>query len=362
MKHERIVVISVIILISVSLRHLICFRKGIYPDLAKGLLLIDITFVFWMSFQDPAKFTFYIYDVLIAESVFFFHFKFGILSTSIITATTILSVFSFGYDHVLIWRNMASYMLVYFFMLFVVRLNDKRINLRSSTALLNEQKELLEKAYKNLRQSSLALEEMTILRERNRIAREIHDSVGHALTAVIVQVEAAKRLMDRDQDLAKMKIEQAQEQIRIGLDSIRTSVRTLKEGDNVLDFHAAINALIKETEAHTGIKVIRNVNISKDIHEKTQKIIYRALQEGLTNGIKHGKASIFKFTLNEYNSKIFFTLEDNGMGCDKIIPGFGLSAMKERVEELNGDFEISSENSKGCKICFWLFNDGKLFT
>ncbi len=362
MKHDRVVFISIILLITDTFRHFVAHRKNTYKDFSIGLILIDLTFVFWISSYDPGNFSFYMLDILIAESIVFFGIGFGFFFTSAATFACIFSILFFGYETVLIWRNIASFSLVFFFMAFVVKLNDKRKNLRSSTKLLNEQKELLEKAYKNLRQSSLALEEMTILRERNRIAREIHDSVGHALTAVIVQIEAAKRLMDRDKDTAILKIEQAQEQIRIGLDCIRTSVRTLKEGNNVLDFSAAISALTKEAEAHTGIKVITNINTTNEINGKMQKIIYRALQEGLTNGIKHGNASVFNFSLSEYNFKIFFTLEDNGKGCEKIIPGFGLSAMKERVEELNGHFEITSTIGKGFKICFWFYNEVELFS
>lgn len=84
--------------------------------------------------------------------------------------------------------------------------------------------------------------------------------------------------------------------------------------------------------------------------EFQEKALFRALQEGLTNGIKHGKSSAFIFLLNYDTNNLRFHLQDNGTGCDKIVFGFGLSAMEYRIREVGGILDITSSLQEGCCI------------
>ncbi|HPE68715.1 MAG TPA: sensor histidine kinase [Thermotogota bacterium] len=332
-----------------TVRHFIFFPRRSLSS-AKLLMLLDLVAVYWLSYNDPHFFHFYFFDALIAESVVFYTTGFSLRFLAYTIGVCSLNIYLQQQGITMLFRNLISFTLVYGFMFMVKDLNDKRKFLFLSRKMVHDQAQLLEKANENLRQSGKALEEMTILRERNRIAREIHDSVGHALTAVIIQMEAAKRLIEKNPANAQQKIDTAQEQVRNGLESIRRSVRTLKEGRNVLDLQPALEALILETEANTGVKIHRRFNTIPALKPELEKAIYSSLQEGLTNGIRHGNAGQFHFSLTFDRPKLQFDLSDDGAGFSKLSPGFGLTVMKERANELGGKFSIRSQPGKGCYI------------
>lgn len=81
-----------------------------------------------------------------------------------------------------------------------------------------------------------------------------------------------------------------------------------------------------------------------------KSVLYRALQEGITNGIRHGNSNFFKFSLKQEDNQIVFNLKDNGNGVDNINLGFGLTSMKDRILEMNGKFDVSSKKGDGFTI------------
>lgn len=215
---------------------------------------------------------------------------------------------------------------------------------------LDKTKKELERAYEKLQESYDTKEQLLIERERNKIAGEIHDTVGHTLTSVIIELEAAKRLMKKDMSLSLEKLDLAQEQVRKGLNDIRKSVRTLKDGGEVLEFGDSIVYLIKETEKHSGVSIEYTLDEFKGIDQEVGRVLLRALQEGLTNGIRHGQSSEFKLSIKYIDNVIVFNLSDNGVGAENCEFGFGLSNMKHRVDQLNGKLIVNLAKDKGCSI------------
>ena len=204
--------------------------------------------------------------------------------------------------------------------------------------------------YDELKEAYERLEEMTVLKERNKIAGEIHDTVGHTLTTVLVEMELGKKLASRDLPLALEKYNCAQAQVRKGLNELRKSVRMLADGSEILDFIPSLLVLIKDTEKHTAVGINTNIGELPELDIEIKKTLYNALQEGLTNGIKHGKSTAFVFKLVYENSNIIFYLADNGIGCSSINHGFGLRAMRDRVKELNGSLSIECEPNEGFSL------------
>jgi len=204
--------------------------------------------------------------------------------------------------------------------------------------------------YDELKEAYERLEEMTVLKERNKIAGEIHDTVGHTLTTVLVEMELGKKLASRDLPLALEKYNCAQAQVRKGLNELRKSVRMLADGSEILDFIPSLLVLIKDTEKHTAVGINTNIGELPELDIEIKKTLYNALQEGLTNGIKHGKSTAFVFKLVYENSNIIFYLADNGIGCSSISHGFGLRAMRDRVKELNGSLSIECEPNEGFSL------------
>lgn len=239
--------------------------------------------------------------------------------------------------------------IIFYLIKYLMLQNEMIENSLKDITIKNIEKDNL---YKNLREAYSRVESITALRERNKIAAEIHDTVGHTLTTVLVEIEASKRLMSRDIDKSKEKLNLAQEQVRKGLNDIRSSVRILERGENILDFFNSLEALIEDTEKHSEIIVKRSIDRDINIPNKDiQEIIFSALMEGLSNGIRHGKSTAFFFKLSSDKDKIFFFLQDNGTGATVISPGFGLRAMRARVEEVNGTLETTSNSDEGFCLC-----------
>lgn len=205
----------------------------------------------------------------------------------------------------------------------------------------------LEAAYKQAVQASAA-------DARNRIAREIHDTVGHTLTTVLVELEASRRLIGRDSSRAMEKLTLAQEQVRTGLHAIRASVRILEEDKSLLDPLNAMETLLQDCAAHTGITVTCRIDRNIPLSKQAGDILYACLREGLTNSLRHGQSTAVECALVREENGLRFSLSDNGAGATAVSPGFGIRAMQSRVEQANGSLRIQTEKGKGFSIRIWL--------
>lgn len=207
----------------------------------------------------------------------------------------------------------------------------------------------------SVRETAAALAELSVMEERNRIAHEIHDVVGHTMTAAIVQLEAAYKLAERDTVKSKEKLENAQQLVRKGLNDIRVSVRLLKDEGAAFELVPAMKELIRETEESTGVSVDSSIGSLPDLNGLTRRVLYHALQEGLTNGIRHGRCQSFRFGLTSTDAEIRFTLVNDGFPFADAKPGFGLTAMMERVHLLGGSVEIRPDSpDSGCRLVITL--------
>ncbi|MCI1694138.1 sensor histidine kinase [Aneurinibacillus aneurinilyticus] len=215
-------------------------------------------------------------------------------------------------------------------------------------------RERTQKLEYSLREMAQARFEVSALAERNRIAGEIHDIVGHTLTTIIVQIEAGKRLVDKNLPLALNKLDLSQELVRNGLNEIRRTVHMIKEDTMNFDLTTGLKKLIHMTEKHTGIRIEYDIPTLPELSLAQKKLLYHALQEGLTNGIRHGKSTQFHFVLQKKDASLSFILQDNGTGCTNLLHGFGLQTMEERTREINGRMVIATQPGKGCRLTITL--------
>ncbi|GIO11192.1 hypothetical protein J19TS2_07470 [Cohnella xylanilytica] len=193
----------------------------------------------------------------------------------------------------------------------------------------------------SMREYAETLAEVSVLEERGRIANEMHDVVGHTLTAAIVQLEAARKMAEQDLPSSLKRFGIVEELVRKGLDGIRQSVRLLKNEGTAFDWQAALLELIAETERAADIRIRSRIEAVPPLSDTMGRVIYYALLEGLTNGIRHGKCSRFRFELFGDGGQLVFRLANDGLPFDGSKPGFGLSAMMERVHLLGGDIRIA---------------------
>lgn len=214
---------------------------------------------------------------------------------------------------------------------------------------LKASEEKLKKANMELEMYADSIKELTAMRERNRISREIHDSVGHCLSTIIIQLGAIEKMAKKDGEIASSMAENLREFAKAGLEEIRMAIRELKPVEmEKYEPIIAIENLTKQFSKLTGIDV--NLGFSKETKPLTNEqftVVYRVMQEFLSNSVRHGKATKVKVFMNFNDDQLIITLKDNGIGTDNLKKGMGLTNIWERVGELGGEVEYSTAKGKG---------------
>lgn len=205
------------------------------------------------------------------------------------------------------------------------------------------------KKNEQLKEAGKRLEETAVLKERNRIAKQIHDTTGHSITTIIVQTELAKLKIESDPAVAKKSVESAHQQAIAALEELRKSVRVLSGEEEMFDLLSNLRGAIDATQVGTNI-VVRSDIAPLDLGRERNLFLYSSLKEGLNNGIRHGKATAFYFSLKEESDGIHFLLSDNGNGGNGYHKGFGLSSMEKKAKEFGGTIEFSGTDDEGFEI------------
>lgn len=195
------------------------------------------------------------------------------------------------------------------------------------------------------------------LEERENISRNIHNSVGHSITAAIMTLDAADMLFDTAPKLAREKMNIANDRIRTSLDSIRHAVRVLDNENKFITVNDFISELVAVTDSFvmdTMIKIytdFENVNQEVIIPHEYTEFLTGALKELLSNGVRHGNADIFTVTLTADSCNIKLKVVDNGKSNfssenqkERIENGFGLKKMISYIKKCGGDMTFSNEN------------------
>ena len=206
----------------------------------------------------------------------------------------------------------------------------------------------LKDANEKLRQYADQVEELATLEERNRLAREIHDSLGHYLTVVIVQIEAAMAVIDKDREQSLDVLRKAQGLAQKGLADVRRSVATLRtspaEARSLVD---SMNTLIEECHVSGLPTEFRLVGTQRNLSPSAEVALYRAAQEALTNVRKHSQARAATLVLNYSADNVWLKVHDDGIGVTELTKGFGLIGIQERVQNLGGEVRITTAANQG---------------
>ena len=221
----------------------------------------------------------------------------------------------------------------------------------------NEQLQLAEaersKALERSRSLNQKIAEMTTLQERNRIARDIHDSLGHALVGLNIQLEAALTLWDKDFEQAHDSLKEAKQLGTKALTLVRTSVAEIRSGDLQGELlEQALARLIQEFQQASKIVPTVHLDLSYPFPNAFNVAVYHVVQEGFTNICKHAQATSVNLVLQTTAEKLELCLEDDGGGfcLDTSPSGFGLKGIQERVDILGGNLNIESDVGNGCRV------------
>lgn len=204
----------------------------------------------------------------------------------------------------------------------------------------------MQKANLRLEQYAEESVKMTETRERNRLAREIHDTLGHALTGIITGIEACETLMDVAPEATKVQLGAIAEVARQGMTDVRRSVKALRpDALEKFNLEEALTQTMEEMRLATNARIEYRCTTSlKGFNEDEEEIIYRIVQECITNSIRHGKADRITIDIDREYNMLNIRIKDNGIGCKKIEKGFGLHHMDERLRMLQGTLQYSGED------------------
>lgn len=231
-----------------------------------------------------------------------------------------------------------------------------------------EQRDALAEAYarqaaanERLQQHAATLEELAITRERNRLARELHDTLAHSLSAVTVQLEAVSSLWSPQPEKAQHILDQASETARTGLAEARRALQALRASPlEELGLVLALRELAEGAAQRAGAQLTLDVpdSLPPCASRLVEQGIYRIAQETLENVVRHAGAASIGVSLSAEQRRIVLSIEDDGQGLDPAqLPGagepngrLGILGMRERASLIGGELEIHSDPGQGTRV------------
>lgn len=213
----------------------------------------------------------------------------------------------------------------------------------------------LREANERLRAYAQQVEALSAARERERLAHAVHDSVAHALTGILMGLQAGRRLLTHDPQAASQRLVALEEAARRGLEEVRRAVRNLrpapldrKEGTE------ALRELAAEFAERTGLEVTVCADGVLQLPEPAATLVCSALQEALANAVRHGRASRVDVTVRAGDGWLTLTVRDDGAGANEVNPGMGLEGMRRRAEAAGGSLHWRTGPGEGFELVLTL--------
>ncbi len=351
--------------------------KYIFKSILLVQIIIDMAMKSTMTFEGLLVILFIIginaYKERFYNSIFMVIIEFIFITVGIFFDMPLeilygLILYDFIYDKAYIWVLPVLISIIYFEMwksyslfpltivmsaLFAYITNKLEKQSENYQKILDNERRLrysLEKAQEQLLRSQAEIAHITEIKERNRIAREIHDNIGHSIAGILIQIQVGLKYFNRDEVKTKEIIKKCIDKLSETLTILRETVHNIKPIEKTgLEY---LKAIIKDFKfcqiefQHSGDFEI--------LSAKYMLVITKTIKEALTNIIKHSKASkvVIRLDVNEKFVRLY--IKDNGIGCSRIKEGLGISGMKERISNLGGSISISSKN--GLIIVCVLYN------
>lgn len=267
----------------------------------------------------------------------------------VIALIYVLSVYAFSQSFQLVWEGLPTFLAgIIFIIVFTQMALAEEKSKREVERLVSE----LTLANQRLREYSQQVEDLATVKERNRMAREIHDGLGHYLTTINMQLNAARAISPSNPAQSAEMLAKAQLLTQDALRDVRQSVTALRatnEKRTVLP--EMIKNLIDQLDPLPFEIELLIIGQVRGIQDPVQWALYRTVQEGINNARKHANANHVIVQLDyESKDKIKLSVEDDGIGALDIQHGFGLTGIKERIDQLGGDFIIETASESGFRL------------
>ncbi len=245
------------------------------------------------------------------------------------TANLLLST-----KNVLISINMLLFIMI------IVQMSLQRSAEHEKVIRLNRE---LGEANQRIMAYAIESERNALVQERNRLAREIHDSIGHTLTGISAGLDACMTLVDHSPERVKQQLAVLADVSRSGLRDVRRSVHALEAEPEDLTIAEAVRKMVRDSQAASGVQItLESVLDEIELQMDEADTVYRIVQESMTNAIKHGHATGIHVRIKRQGRWLAVLVHDNGIGCEAFHKGFGLRHMEKRVALLGGSLRVKS--------------------
>lgn len=214
----------------------------------------------------------------------------------------------------------------------------------------------LERSYKKLQEQSEEIEQLSISKERNRLAGEIHDNLGHNLVALNMNLDVTEKMINKDMDKAKDLIHKAQRITKESIEDLRKAVYALRE-EKIRTLKDSIDRLVDNIQITGKVKVKLDFDDkAEDLPPEYKDIIFISIKESITNSIKHSNANKINIDIKYDGCKLMVSTQDNGIGCSQLIKGNGLLGIEDRVTRLGGkvDYDFKGKDGFEIKLIFMM--------
>jgi signal transduction histidine kinase len=218
------------------------------------------------------------------------------------------------------------------------------------------QREALSKANTRLANYAITLEQLTISRERNRLARELHDTLAHTLSALAVQLEAISALWDANPDESRAMLDRSLAATRDGLTEARRAIQALRAAPlEDLGLALALRNLAEAAAERAGLTLhLRLPQRLRNLPPEVEQGIYRVADEALTNVARHANAAHVTVALESTEERLALTISDDGAGFDpesvQTDRHYGLRGMRERAEMIGAILEVEGRPGHGTTV------------
>ena len=225
----------------------------------------------------------------------------------------------------------------------------------------------LEEAHRQLEQSVMQEQEIAVLRERTRLAREMHDTLGHALVLIVVKLEAAQRLRERDPERCDHELESTRQIARETMTALRASIADLRSPTlEHTHINHALSRSAEELAQRTNVTVTYTIQADIDLLPASiEETLWKVSQEAFTNIEKHAHASHVEVRISRQNEQLLLCIHDDGVGLPpelnqpdedgrfvytSLDGHYGLRGMLERIEAIGGYLRLRSGKNQGTTI------------
>src|SRR6266849_4008723 len=362
-----LMIVTTVALLAVDRVEYFFYREETPTRAAIFLLLTRIVFIEILSWLDQFRYTPFLYFIVLFLACLYFGELAGYCLA--VLAWVVYFVKHIYYAPGWLSDGTELHYLVLFTVGIVLVITIARVVSKEKASRTRAEELLadLEASHQQLKEYAGQVAELATTRERNRLARDIHDTLGHYLTVINVQLERALVFRDKKPEEAVQALSDAKRLASEALQDVRRSVGTLRTTQELPEFTPSLTGLVERVRSDT-CAVELNMEGDEDSFSKQRLLaLYRAVQEGLTNVQRHAGASHIWIDLHFRKREATLVLRDNGHGFDAASwqqgeperdGGYGLQGLQERLELLGGGLQIESAPAQGTTLRVTLPKNG----